>query len=100
MVLNLIFFLAALGHHCFKRAFSSCGELGLLSAAVLGLLNTVASLAAEHSLYGMGPVVVAHGLSGSGIEPCPLLWQADSYPLHYQVSMVHIVFKVLLNSVC
>ena len=35
--LNFLF-LAALGLHCFSRAFSSCGEQGLLFVAVLGLL--------------------------------------------------------------
>ena len=32
------------------KAFSSCGEQGLLFVAVCGLLITVASLAAEHRL--------------------------------------------------
>ena len=32
------------------RAFSSCGERGLLYLAVLGLLIAVASLVAEHGL--------------------------------------------------
>ena len=43
-------FLAALGLRCCPRAFSSCGERGLLFIAVHGLLNAVASLAAEHGL--------------------------------------------------
>ena len=43
-------FLAALGLHCCARAFSSCGERGLLLAAVRGLLTAVASLVAEHRL--------------------------------------------------
>ena len=41
-------FLAALGPRCCARAFSSCGEQGLLFVAVHGLLITVASLVAEH----------------------------------------------------
>ena len=44
------FFLAALGLRCCVRAFSSCGERGLLFVAVLGLLIVVASLVAEHGL--------------------------------------------------
>ena len=44
------FFLAALGLRCCAWAFSSCGERGLLFAAVLGLLIAVASLVAEHGL--------------------------------------------------
>ena len=43
-------FLATLGLRCCERAFSSCGEQGLLFIAVQGLLNVVASLVAEHGL--------------------------------------------------
>ena len=45
-----IYFLAALDLRCCVRAFSSCGERGLLFAAVHGLLVAVASLVAEHRL--------------------------------------------------
>ena len=92
--------------HC-VRAFSSCGEQGLLLVAVRGLLIVVASLVAEHRLQARGlqqlqhagSVVVAHGLQSAGSvvvvhglscftacgifpdqgsNPCPLHWQADS----------------------
>ena len=43
-------FMAALGFRCCMRAFSSCGERGLLFVAVHGLLIVVASLVAEHRL--------------------------------------------------
>ena len=43
-------FLAVLGPRCCARAFSSCGEWGLLFVAVRGLLIAVASLVAEHGL--------------------------------------------------
>ena len=43
-------YLAALGLCCCARAFSSCGELGLLFIVVRGLLIVVASLVAEHRL--------------------------------------------------
>ena len=43
-------FLAALGLCCCARAFSSCGERGLLFVAVRRLLIAVASLVAEHGL--------------------------------------------------
>ena len=43
-------FLAALGLRCCARAFSSCGEWGLLFIVVCGLLIVVASLVAEHGL--------------------------------------------------
>ena len=46
----IYFFLAALGLCCCTRAFSSCGERGLLFVAVSRLLIAVASLVAEHGL--------------------------------------------------
>ena len=46
----LFFFLAVLGLCCCARAFSSCGEQGLLFVAVRRLLFAVASLVAEHGL--------------------------------------------------
>ena len=51
--MNYVFiylFLAMLGLHCCARAFSSCGERGLLFVAVRGLLIAVASLLEEHGL--------------------------------------------------
>ena len=42
--------MAALGLCCCTRAFSSCGEGGLLFVVVRGLLIAVASLVAEHRL--------------------------------------------------
>ena len=47
-------FLAALGLRCCVRAFSSCGEQGLLFFAVHGLLIAVASLVAEHGSRRVG----------------------------------------------
>ena len=46
---NLLF-LSELDLHCCAWALSSCGEQGLLFAAVRGLLIAVASLVAEHGL--------------------------------------------------
>ena len=46
--------MAALGLRCCERAFSSCGEWGLLFVAVHGLLIAVASLVAEHGLWAHG----------------------------------------------
>ena len=51
--------MAALGLRCCVRAFSSCGEQGLLFVAVRGLLIVVASLVME----ARASVVVARGLS-------------------------------------
>ena len=45
-----IYILAALGVRCRVRAFSSCGEQGLLFIAVRRLLIAVAFLVAEHGL--------------------------------------------------
>ena len=42
--------MAALGLRRCPRAFSSCGERGLLFIAVRGLLIAVASLVVEHGL--------------------------------------------------
>ena len=42
--------MAVLGLRCCVRAFSSCGERGLLFVAVRGLLTAVASLVVEHGL--------------------------------------------------
>ena len=57
MAIRLLFFnlfLVVLGLHCCTRAFSSCGERGLLFIAVRGLLIEVASLVAEHGLQECG----------------------------------------------
>ena len=63
---KLIYFiyllLDALGLHCCARAFSSCGEQGLLFVAVQGLLIVVASL-------------VEHGIQARGLQQ---LWHAGS----------------------
>ena len=47
---KLFIYLAALGLCCHMRAFSSCGEQGLLFVVVCRLLTAVASLVAEHGL--------------------------------------------------
>ena len=47
---NFFEFLSALGLHCCARAFSSCGEWGLLFIVVRALLIVVASLVSELEL--------------------------------------------------
>ena len=65
--LFIYLFLAVLGLHCCVRAFSSCGERGLLFVAVCGLLIVVASLCCgAWALDTQASVVVAHGLSSCG----------------------------------
>ena len=48
--LFIYLFLAALGLRCCARAFSSCGERGLLFIVVRGILIVVSSLVVEHGL--------------------------------------------------
>ena len=52
--LSIYLFLAALGLHCCVRAFSSCGERGLLFTAELGLLllRSTGSRRTGFSTYG------------------------------------------------
>ena len=54
-------FLVALGPHCCMRAFSSCGEWGLLLIAVHKLSYS--------KVFGI--------FLDQGLNPCPLHWQAD-----------------------
>ena len=76
-----ILFLAVLGLCCFERAFSNCGEWGLLFAAQLRALLVVVFLAAEHGLRC--PAV--HGIFlDQGSNLCSLYWQEDSSPLDSQ----------------
>ena len=48
--LFIYLFMAELGLRCCVRAFSSCGDQGLLFVVVRGLLTAVASLIVEHEL--------------------------------------------------
>ena len=81
----ILLILAGLGLCCCERAFSSCGEQGLLSSggfSLQGLLSVEA-----WALWRPGSVAVAPGLSSPvarGIFPvqgsnlCPLHWQIYS----------------------
>ena len=61
--------LAVLGLRCCARAFSSCGEQGLLFRAVCGLLIAVVSLCCgARALGAWALVVVARGLSSCGMQ--------------------------------
>ena len=62
----LFLFLAALGLCCCARAFSSCGERGLLFVAVRGLLIGWLLLLQSSALGAWALVVVALGLSSCG----------------------------------
>ena len=57
-----------------RRAFSSCGESGLLLAVVCGLLTEVASLVLQHGLP-LNPSVI---FWDQGPNPCPPQWQVAS----------------------
>ena len=67
--LFIYLFLAVLGLRCCARAFSSCGERGLLFVAVHGLLFAMASLVVEHGLQGTwASVLVVCRLSSCGSQ--------------------------------
>ena len=51
-------FLSVLGLHCCLWAFFSCDERGLLFVVVCGLLILVASLFADHGLWGLRALAV------------------------------------------
>ena len=76
LIFFFFFFLAALGLRCCTRAFSSCGEQGLLFIVVRRLLIAEASLVAEHGLQvrrfqqlqHTGSVFVAHELNSCGSQ--------------------------------
>ena len=61
-ILFIYLFLAALGLRCCARAFSSCGERGLLFIVVRGLLIAVASRCRTRALGSRASVVVVHRL--------------------------------------
>ena len=94
---NIIYLLlAVLGlHSC--RLFSSYSKRRLVSVTAHRLLIAVASLVVEKVPGSWVSIAVAHRLSCSvargmfldqRLNPCPLRWQADSYPLHHQGSPV------------
>ena len=92
-------FLVALGLHCCSRAFSSCGEQGLLLVQVHGAPHCsgfscqgapVVGQVGFSSCSRRASVVVVRGLSrpeaggillDQGSNPCPLHWQVASHPL-------------------
>ena len=57
-----------LGLRCWAWAFSTCGERGLLSVAMHGLLIAVASRCGAQALGTRASVVVACGLSSCGLQ--------------------------------
>ena len=100
-----LFIFGCIGSSLLHVALSSCGEQGPLLATVCGCLIAMVPLAAELRLQSAGSAVVAHGASCSaacGILPdqgsnlCPLRWQADSQPLHYQGSPEIMFLKLVM----
>ena len=59
-----MFFLAALGLHCFLRTleFFNCGEVGLFFLAERGLLIAMTFVVEQRLQYVQATVVVAHRL--------------------------------------
>ena len=95
--------MTVLGLCCYTRAFSSCGERGLLSAAAQALLVVVASLIVEHGLWEQGPRVVARG---SGAQAQYLwctglvaLWHVGSSPTRDQTCVSCIGMWILIHCV-
>ena len=98
-------FMVVLGLRCCcVWAFSSCGVRGYSLVALHRLLIVVPSLVAEHRLCTQSSsVVVAHELSCSapcgifpdqGLNPCPLHWQAHSYPMYHQESPTGFLYNL------
>ena len=102
--------MSVLGLHCCVQAFSSCGKLELLFPVVLGLFIAVASLfvnssrhsgfsscsfqALEQRLRSCRACSEACGIFlDQGANPCPLHWQADSYPLPHQGNSWNLAFN-------
>ena len=90
----LFLFLVMLCLLCCTRLFSSCGEKGLLcsgdawaphcgsfSCCAAQILRAQAS---EAAACGLGFFAACGIFLDQG--PCPLHWQADSYPLYHQAS--------------
>ena len=87
--------MAVLGLRFCARAFSSCGERGLLFIVVRGPLTIVASLVAEHRLQTRRlsscgswaqPLRGTWDPPDQGPNPCPPHRQADSQPPRHQGS--------------
>ena len=84
------------GYSSLQRASFSLRWLLLLgSGRGLQDLQHVGSVVVTCGLHVVGSVVVVNRLSGSmacgifpsqGLNPCPLHWQLDSYPLRHQGS--------------
>ena len=64
--LFIYLFMAALGLHCCMRAFSSCGERGLLFCCGAGASHCHGFSCGAQPLGARASVVVAHGLSSCG----------------------------------
>ena len=80
-LINFIFlnlFLAALGHHCFVRAFSGCGFRASCWDTLL-LLQSVGS-----RVHTLSFPVACGTVLGQGSKLCSPYWQTDSYPLAHQ----------------
>ena len=69
--------MAALGFRCCARAFSSCGERGLLFIAVRRLLTAVAFHCRAWTLDARSSIVVVHRLSSC--DPWALEHRLNSF---------------------
>ena len=83
----MLSFLVVLGLCWYARAFSGRGKRELLSIAMHGLLlwNT-GSQAAVAEAHGISCSAASGIFLDQGLNPCPLHWQANSYPVYNQRS--------------
>ena len=84
-------FLVALGLRCCLRAFSSCGERGLLFIVVHRPFTVVASLnlgtwAQELWHTGISCSMACEIFWDQRLNPCPLYWEVDFYIPYHQGS--------------
>ena len=102
-------FLVVLGLLCCMQALSNCGERGLPLVEVHRLLIVMPSLVMERRLWEhrlqqvqhVDSVITARRLSCpvawgifqvQGINPWPLPWQVNSYPLcHQRIPIYHLI---------
>ena len=102
-------FLTVLGPYCCVRAFSSCGERGLLSrcgawashCGAQALESTGSSSFSKWVLQLWRMAQLPRGmweLPGSGTEPRSLHWRADSQPLEPQENPDSFTFNPALLS--
>ena len=107
------------GLHCCVQSFSSCSEQGQLSSSGAWASHCSGfSCCGAQALGHAGSVVAAHGLQSLAVahglicstahgifpdqrlNPHPLHWQGDSYPLYHQGSSLIIFYILSFVAMC